>query len=406
MGFTTNKPTISGNLVIDGTLEAKHIKTNSITANKFTGATEEEYFGFFDNVSVAYNTYVTLHEFEFPETELNLVKGRHVQTEWNAFLSTGTSSEVSGNVYLYLEVEVPNTPTFRTIGTAYHDSFPEQYYQRIYFEGNALNRFGCGQVGGLSSYKSYKNLRYMSDFEGSELVTNGTFTSNVNDYTVVDGNFSSYYGAAGYLSQDSTTGDVPFVYQEITGLTVGQKYRFGCKRTGGNRGVEFIVSTSNTLTEADEIHTSGVLTSNATHSADITATATTLYVIAAMQSGSTSGQNVIIDDMTLKPLSERTYADISTSGGQAVPTGGSATLYHHPFGSASSGTWAVVDTKRLNFRTTAYSHYFTMSMETYLGAHAYNYKCRVRARHLNYGDSISTQDSKIFMHSRMIGEAT
>ena len=139
MGFTTNKPTISGNLVIDGTLEAKHIKTNSITANKFTGATEEEYFGFFDNVSVAYNTYVTLHEFEFPETELNLVKGRHVQTEWNAFLSTGTSSEVSGNVYLYLEVEVPNTPTFRTIGTAYHDSFPEQYYQRIYFEGNALN---------------------------------------------------------------------------------------------------------------------------------------------------------------------------------------------------------------------------------------------------------------------------
>lgn len=406
MSFKRAKPTVSGNLIIDGTLEAKHIKTNSITANKFTGATEEEYFGFFDNVSVAYNTYVTLHEFEFPETELNLVKGRHVQTEWSAQLSTGTSGEVSGNVFLYLEVEVPNAVTYRSIGTAYHDSFPEQYYQRIYLEGNALNRFGCGQVGGLSSYKSFKNLRYMSDFEGSELVTNGTFTSNVDDWTVVDGNFSSYYGAAGYLSQDSTTGDKPFVYQEITGLTVGQKYRFGAKRTGGNRGVQFIISTSNTLESDNIINQSPAYSTNTTHSVDITATATTVYVMAVLEAGSTSGQNVIIDDMTLKPLSERTYADISTSGGQAVPTGGSASLYHHPFGSASSGTWAVVDTKRLSFRTVGYSHYFTMSMETYLGAHAYNYKCRVRARHLNSGDTIYTQDSKIFMHSRMIGEAT
>ena len=152
MSWRKADPVISGNFIIDGTLEAKHIKTNSITANKFTGATEEEYFGFFDNVSVAYNTYVTLHEFEFPETELNLVKGRHVQTEWSAQLSTGTSGEVSGSVFLYLEVEVPNAVTYRSIGTAYHDSFPEQYYQRIYLEGNALNRFGCGQVGGHGSW--------------------------------------------------------------------------------------------------------------------------------------------------------------------------------------------------------------------------------------------------------------
>lgn len=404
MTFSQNEPTISGNLVIDGTLEAKHIKTNSITANKFTGATEEEYFGFFDNVSVAYNTYVTLHEFEFPETELNLVKGRHVQAEWHALLSTGTSGEVSGNVYLYLEVEVPNTTTYRGIGTGYHDSFPAQYYQRIYFEGNVLNRFGCGQIGGLSTYRSFRNLRYMSDFEGSELVTNGTFTSNVNDWTVVDGNFSSYYGQAGYLAQDSTTGDKPFVYQEITGLTVGQKYRFGCKRTGGNKGVKFVISTNANTSHTGIINQSPVFTSNTTHSVDITATATTLYVIAELEVGATNGQYALIDDMTLKPLNERTYVDVTTSGGQIVPTGGNAEIYHHPFGSASSGTWAVVDTKRLNFRTVGYSHYFSMNMETYLGAYAYNYKCRLRARHLNFGDTITTQDSKVFMHSRMIGE--
>ena len=159
MPFYEDIKTISGNLMIDGTLESKHIKTDSIEANKFKGATEEQYFNKFLGQSLAFNTYTTLHEFDFPTPELGLVKSQSIEATFDATIYTGTVSEVGSTVYLYLEIKVPDSETFRFIGLANDDGIASGY-QTVWLEGNYLNRFGAGNVGGLSTYRVYRNLRY------------------------------------------------------------------------------------------------------------------------------------------------------------------------------------------------------------------------------------------------------
>jgi len=118
----------------------------------------------------------------------------------------------------------------------------------------------------------------------------------------------------------------------------------------------------------------------------------------------TNGQYSVFDNFSLKELQEKTYVDVSTAGGQIVATGGNAQVYHHPFGATSSGDWAVVDTKQISYRTVPYTHYLQMTSEVYLGAENITYECRLRVKHLAYGDTLTTEPSKVLMQSRMIGE--
>ena len=51
------KPYLKGNLVIDGTIEGRQIKADTISANKFTGAVEEEYLAYTSTYDISsYNT--------------------------------------------------------------------------------------------------------------------------------------------------------------------------------------------------------------------------------------------------------------------------------------------------------------------------------------------------------------
>lgn len=405
MPFYELRKHISGNMVIDGTLTADQIKTDSITANKFKGATEEEYFNYFDDTTVAYNTYVTLHEFDFPSTELDLVKGRHIKTEWNGYIYTGQTGEANGSVYLYTEIKVPNAPSYRGIGTAYHHSFPVSGWQRVYFVGNSVNRIGSsGSIGSLSTYRAYRNLRFKQNEPLTELVSNGLF-NGITGWTGVGGSFSSFYGSSAAITQDANADDAYF-YQAVT-VEVGKKYRFSgtVYSSTGNAPAKFHISTSTSLSDALVSSSQyGAGSGTNVYTTDFVATTTTVYVIGEADTA-TANQYAVFDNFSLKELEERTYVDISTSGGQVVPTGGNAFLYHHPFGSASAGTWAVVDERRLNMRTTPYSHYFQITAEVYLGAENVTYECRIRARHFTAsGDIIYTQPSKVLMQSRMIGE--
>jgi hypothetical protein len=100
--FIERRKNISGRMVIDGTLEAKHIKANTITANKFSGAVEEEYWAYLDDkdISFAYSGYTTALEFTFPKTELDIFKGRHVhycganRTDYNRYRKCKASNNI------------------------------------------------------------------------------------------------------------------------------------------------------------------------------------------------------------------------------------------------------------------------------------------------------------------------
>ncbi len=57
MPFIKKEAHITGNLIVDGSIEADQIKANTITANKFSGAVEEEYRAYAESITMtSYHT--------------------------------------------------------------------------------------------------------------------------------------------------------------------------------------------------------------------------------------------------------------------------------------------------------------------------------------------------------------
>jgi hypothetical protein len=403
MPFYEDIKTISGNLVIDGTLESKHIKTDSIEANKFKGATQEQYFYKMDDKNVASFTDVNLLEFDMPKTELSLVKARTIKADWDFSVSTGTSALVSGTVQFKIQVKVPtDTPTFRGVDVAYYDSTPASGWERVYLQGNYLNYFGIGQVGGISSYREYQNLTLKTNFPLTELVTNGTFTG-ISGWTAVGGTLSSFFGTSAGISQDSNP-DEAYFYQEIS-VDAGHTYQLQAQMYGNSTASGRVhLSTSSDIADSFFVRDfSSSVSDLKTFLVDIDVD--TVYIIGEANT-QTSGQYSVYDNFSLKKTEARTYLDISTSGGAVVPTvaGGSADLYHHPFGNAAGGTWKTVRQKNVSLRVPPYSGNFSISAEADLGIEYIRHECRIQARHFLSGDTIYTTQGTVKTKSRMTGQ--
>ena len=407
MGYQIGQKTISGNFIIDGTLEAKHIKANSITANKFSGAVEEEYWAYTDDVDIsfAYSGYTTVHNWYFPKTELDIFKGRHVTYMGEAFMNTGTSTQYTGNLFLRLEVEVPPVQTSTFIGYAPHVRSGSGSYQVVAFDGNlASNRIGSGGSIGTQggNYRTYKNLYYdPSQTQGSDLITNGNFNTGLANWTLGDGSHSSGYGQYSLNTTNSDTHD-PFSYQAIT-TEVGESYQITANITDGTADGEVRITTAANLDSASQVASSGVCTTSANVDFEFVATSTTTYIM-LVGNGTAGNQYVGFDNIVVKKNITRTYVLLSTTGGQIVPSDGTPTqLWYHPYGGASSGTYAVVDTYTQSTITRPYSNYFRFNTEAYVGW--FNADLKMRLTCLNqiaFGKTVTLNDVKIFMQSRIV----
>ena len=403
MPFTQRTKQISGNMVIDGTLTADQIKTDSLTANKFTGATQEQYFYKMDDKSFGAFTYVDLLEFDMPETELSLVKARTIKADWDFSVTTGTSSIIRGSVYLYLQVKVPtDTPPWRFVGTAYWAGTPQTGWETVYLQGNYLNYFGVGQVGGLSSYREYQNLTLKNFHPLTELVTNGIF-NGITGWTAVGGTLTSFFGSSAGISQDSNP-DEAYFYQEIS-VDAGHTYQLKAQMYGNSTANGRVhLSTSSDIADSFfQREFSSSASDLKTFLVDIDVD--TVYIIGQANT-STSGQYSVFDNFSLKKTETRTYLDISTSGGAVVPvgSGGYASIYHHPFGNAAGGTWKTVAEKVRSLTVPPYAGYFSMSAEANLGIETIPHECRIQARHFLSGDTINTTQGIVKTKSRMTGQ--
>ena len=401
MSFVRRPKYISNSLIVDGTITADQVKTDSITANKFTGATEEQYFNKFGGQSIGFNTYVTLHEFDFPTPELELVKSQSIKVTFDGTIFTGTSSTVGSTVYLYIEVKVPDSFPFRVIGTFTHESFQSGNYQRAYIAGNYLNRFGAGEVGNLSTYRAYRNLR----FEQFHALSNSNFVSNAffattDDWTSVSGTFTSEYAVYGQIQQDATA-DNAYIYQQVT-TTAGKTYRFDkTLYSQSTANAKFHLSTSSDI--ADAFFSDFITSAGGSTQHNVKIDYDSVYVIVENDSA-TQGDLIAFDNVNLFLTEPRTYVDVSTAGGQVIATSVPTRLYHHPFGSASVGTWKVVKTVTTSVRTNPYTNFFTVDAEAFLGIEKISHECRIRARHFLNGDTLNILDGTVLMKSRMTGE--
>lgn len=408
MSWKKADPVISGNFIIDGTLEAKHIKANTITANKFAGAVEEEYWSYTDDVDVsfAFSGYTTVHTFTFPKTELGIFKGRHVNYLGEIYMNTGTGTSYDGQLYLRLEAEVPSVQTSTFIGEAVQASSASGGYQVVAFDGNlASNRIGSGGTIGLvgGSYRTYKNLYYdPKGLQGSDLITNGNFNSGLANWTLGDGSHSSGYGQYSLNTTSSDTFD-PFSYQAIT-TVVGETYQVTANITNGTANGEVRITSAANLDFASQVATSQEYSGTASVDFEFVATTTTTYIM-LVGNGTATGQYVGFDNIVVKQYIPKTYVLLSTTGGAIVPTDGTTTvnLYYHPYSGASSGTWQVVDTYSLSTNTRGYTNYIRYNTEAYIGW--FNGDINLRLTCLNqaaYGKTITFNDAKFFMQSRIV----
>lgn len=406
MALVRRNPTISGNFIVDGTLEAKHIKANTITANKFSGSVEEEYWAYTDNVNVSwsYGTYYTVFEFYFPKTELDLFKGRHVS--WNAegYHNIASGTRQDGTFTFRLEVEVPETQTATVIGSAVHQSSPAYGYQLVAFEGNlASNRIGSGgSIGTVSgNFRTYKNLYYDPyALQGGEKISNGNFNTTSN-WTTGAGGQSIGFGTMSVSAPASGQG---FVYQAITTI-VGEEYQLTTDiQSGGTAAGMIIASTEASLDISKRLSSSSAYSAAITADIKFTATSTTTYIILATSGATAQYQYRLFDNVSVKQYLRRTYMWLSTTGGSIVPTDGSeVVLYYHPYSGASAGTYAIIDTMIDTRRLKAYTNRMRFSQEAYIGWTNENIKMRIRSTNQGaFGKTLTLNDLKIFMQSRIV----
>jgi hypothetical protein len=407
MPYFEKQNIISGSLIVDGTIQAEQIAANTVTADKFSGAVEEEYWAYTDDVDVsfAYSGYTNVHTFYFPKTELDIFKGRHVTYTGEAFMNTGTSTQYTGNLFLRLEAEVPSAQTSTSIGYAVHESSAGGNEQVVSFDGNiASNRIGSGGSIGTQggNFRTYSNLYYDPKAkQGSDLITNGNFNSGTTNWTLGAGAHSSGYGQYSLNTTGATNYDA-FSYQAIT-TVVGETYQVTANISDGTANGEVRASSAANIDVNNQLATGGVKTGTASIDFEFVATSTTSYIL-LIGHGTANGQYVGFDNIVVKQYIPKTYVRISTTGGQIVPSDGTPTLlWYHPYGGASAGTYAVVDTYTQSTITRPYSNYFRFNTEAYVGW--FNADLKIRLTCLNqiaFGKTVTLNDVKIFMQSRIV----
>jgi len=402
MAFIKKLAHITGDLIVDGSIEADQIKANTITANKFSGAVEEEYRGYAESITMSsYNALYTLLEFDHPATEWEIAKGRSIDADLNYQLYAGTTSNRTGSITTQVEIQVPNFWNPNVIALAYHDSNPAQYWQRVYMVGNHVNKFPSNQVlidPNSPVYKAFKNLRFQYDFELSELVTNGVF-SNTSDWVAQNGTFSvPYYGKLEGVSGGANKAQI----SQAVSVTAGKVYRLDYNAPVSSDLYKIIVST--TTDPADEIEYQGGLAWDAVSGNNVREfvleDVTQVYII--VQTLNAGNDIAYFDNISLKELQPRTWVDISAFPSDPISTSG--VLYSGLTTGATTGSYVVV---RTNYHGASnngsYSFYTNTPVSAYLGRFHRDIKCRIRAKHqISSVQYVKLQSMEVNLHSRIV----
>ena len=183
----------------------------------------------------------------------------------------------------------------------------------------------------------------------SELITNGTFDTNTSGWTNVNSSISS----ANQKLNATYTSSGAYVYQEVTGLTVGQKYMLSFQSTGSN---DFIRVLRDAQTEGLGGTFISFLGGNATTASGLNqvffeAPTTTVYINFNIPNGGT----IIIDDISLKQVSYDgtipSYTKTNTSTGFSIvswTSGGTTTTETVGHGMGSTPSMIILKNRDLS----------------------------------------------------------
>lgn len=397
MSWTEKKPNISGNLIIDGTIQGNQLADNTITSDKLAGSTEENYFTFNTGSTSGFFSNLAMYGTDFPRTNLGIDKMRHVSYKGNISLSTGTSSQRTGNIFIKLQVQVPEYEVKTFLGNAYQAQ-PLSGKQIVAVDGNIMNKLGVGQIGlETGSYRAVTGTSYDYNFTTStELVTNGTFNTDTSGWTVENGTF--VLATTGKLTQDSS-GNNAKAYQKIT-ISESGGYKFEYDRQGGNADTAKVyLSTSTSINDA--IYESSVTGSNVDSPiVDLNISAGDIYIVFELDCD--SAEFAFIDSISLKKYQPRTTITISTSPSAIVST--NTPVYHYPFAGASVGSWVTVSQFAKSVRTLPYGHNEPFEVSATIGECNVPLRCRLQVQHFISSTTASYSDVQTNMKSFLSGD--
>ena len=211
MSWSQKKSKLSGNVIIDGTIEGDQLADDTITFAKLNGVKDEDDFAsnsdtalatqqsikayiddlldkketqynashssLFTSLTTSFQTIHTTYK-TLPYTE------KRLQTAKFQFSLQSGSSTYRNDAQFYITAIVPSTTTAYSLGTATYLSSPSQYVERITFDGDITDKLTAGGAIGL-------NLDSSGQF--ADRGVRGFYYSVSSDYTVVE--YSGYPSA-------------------------------------------------------------------------------------------------------------------------------------------------------------------------------------------------------------------
>lgn len=397
MSWSQKKSKISGNIIIDGTIQGDQLAENTITSDKLAGSTEENYFAFHEGSTSGFFANLAIYGTDFPRTNLGIDKMRHVSYKGAINLSTGTSAQRTGTINVRLQVQVPDYEVKTFLGNA-NQVQPLSGKQIIAVDGNIMNKLGVGQIGlETGSYRAVTGTSYDYNFTtATELVTNGTFNTDTSGWTVENGTFA--LATTAKLTQDSSGSDAR-AYQKIT-LTEGGSYKFTFNRQGGNADTAKVyLSTSTSISDAFYTY-SKVGGQVETPDVDLNITAGDIYIV--FQLDCDASEFAFIDNISLKKYNPRTTMTISTSPSAIVST--NTPIYHYPFAGASAGSWVTFEQFTFSVTTLPYSFQLPFSVSATIGECNVPLSCRLQVQHFISGTTATYNDVQTNMKSFLSGD--
>lgn len=177
MSWSQKKSKLSGNVIIDGTIEGDQLADDTVTFAKLNGVKDEDDFASNSNTALAtqqsikayidelldkketqynashsalFKSLNTSYQTIFTDFETRAYTEKRLQTAKFQFsLQSGTST-YRNDASAQIVVTVPSTTTAYSLGTGTFLSSPSQYVERITFAGDITDKLTAGGSIGLS----------------------------------------------------------------------------------------------------------------------------------------------------------------------------------------------------------------------------------------------------------------
>ena len=384
MSWSQKKSKISGNAIIDGTIQGDQLADDTITGSKIAdntiakeklkGATAEQYTARLDETTSNIQRYATqtIMTFEFPATEGNVKKNRTLDFSGYATGYSGTSTDQMDYFRFSTEVKKPHDPLLELIGTATHVSNPRQYWQLVKFDGDVSDKIYGTSIGDSANTRSL-GLTYTNSTLGSEILSNNSFNGGLADWTFENDTNTSASNGLLTIGQGDPTKDAVF-YQEFN-IEDGAEYVVEINSSNGNSSRRYKAYISPTSNYEDGFEVIEEVQGNIT--AEARAYGTSAYIIIRLIDHST-GQQMYFTDVSVKKRSIETFVELSAYPSNFVPSGTPTDLYAKPYGTSSTGSYVVFDYNYNNMIAIYYNGYAAFSHTVNLGKYHERAFLRIR----------------------------